>query len=449
MIRDLLALRRDPLGTLTRLAREQGDVARFTLGRQEVFLVGDPGLIEDVLVRQGKSFVKHKVIRARRSAPARIDPGRGLMLSDDPDLHVFGRRLAQPAFRAERVLSFAGAAVADAAASGDRWRHGETIDLEQELGEIVVRSVSTAFFGGRTGDASLAGEIEALLAPFRLATSRALDLAGLLHLSEPIRFVRASDALERRMELLLAEAGRVAAASDVPSLLARAAAAGNERLAGQQLSFEALGILLAAVATTVPALAWAWYEIARHPEVERRLHETVDAELGGGPPEAGQLDRLGYVRAIVSETLRLYPPSWFIGRRSLADVPLGDRTVPRGAIVLVSPYIVHRDPRFFAAPERFDPDRWLGEEPAGRPRFAYFPFGGGARRCIGERFALMEATLLIATLAQRTRLSLVSDRPVELRAAASLRPRQRIRARVERRVPTAGAAAARPAAVAG
>jgi cytochrome P450 len=202
----------------------------------------------------------------------------------------------------------------------------------------------------------------------------------------------------------------------------------------QQVRDEAMTLFLAGHETTANALTWTWYLLAQHPDVEARLHAEVDA-LGHGLPTAADLPRLAYTRMVLAESMRLYPPAWGMGRRALADVQIGGYTIPAGSLVLVSPYVTQRDARFFPDPGRFDPERWTTEAQAARPRFAYFPFGGGARQCIGEQFAWTEGILALATISRRWRLRLVPGHPVALHPLITLRPRHGMRMTVhERRV---------------
>jgi cytochrome P450 len=189
-----------------------------------------------------------------------------------------------------------------------------------------------------------------------------------------------------------------------------------------QIRDEAMTIFLAGHETTAQALSWTWYLLSANPQAEARLHEELDRVLSGRLPSAGDTDRLPYTRAVVAESMRLYPPAWSIARRALAELELGGYRITRRSIVVTSPWIVHRDARWFPEPERFDPERWLVEDP-GRPRSAYFPFGGGTRICIGERFAWTEAVLVLATLASRWRAALVPGHRVEPLPRITLRPR--------------------------
>jgi cytochrome P450 len=250
------------------------------------------------------------------------------------------------------------------------------------------------------------------------------------------RFARAVALLDGIVYRIIAE--RRASGEDRGDLLSMLMAADDvegdgTRMTDRQLRDEVMTILLAGHETTANALTWTWYLLARNPSAGERLHEEVDRALGGRPPGAADLPALGYVERVFAESMRLYPPAWGLGRRALADHEVGGYTVPAGGLVAMSPYVVQRDPRWWPDPERFDPDRFLPEARAARPRFAYFPFGGGARQCIGESFAWMEGVLLLSALAQRWSFRLAPGPPVEPQALITLRPRHGIRMRAEAR----------------
>jgi cytochrome P450 len=207
---------------------------------------------------------------------------------------------------------------------------------------------------------------------------------------------------------------------------------GGGGMSQTQIRDEAMTIFLAGHETTSQALSWTWYLLSENPETEAALHDELDDVLGGRPPTVEDVSRMPYTRAVVSESMRLYPPAWSIARRALSEVDIGGYRITKGAIVIASPWIVHRDARWFPDPESFEPGRWLTEDPE-RPRTAYFPFGGGSRICIGERFAWMEASLLLATLASRWRLRLVPGHPVEPLPRITLRPKHGLRMTLEAR----------------
>jgi cytochrome P450 len=204
-------------------------------------------------------------------------------------------------------------------------------------------------------------------------------------------------------------------------------------MSDRQLRDEAMTIFLAGHETTANALTWTWYLLSQHTEVEARLHEEIDAVLQGRLPTAEDFPRLRYTEMVLAESMRLYPPAWAIGRRALADYRIGEYTIPARAIVLMSPYVMHRNPRYYPEPFRFDPERWTAEAREARPKFAYFPFGGGPRVCIGEGFAWMEGVLLIATIAQQWRMRLAPDQKVAPQPMITLRAKNGIRMQMEKR----------------
>jgi cytochrome P450 len=216
-------------------------------------------------------------------------------------------------------------------------------------------------------------------------------------------------------------------------LLARDDEADGGRMSDAQLRDEAMTIFLAGHETTANALAWTWHLLAQHPDAEERLHREISGALDGRQAAAADVPRLPYARMVLAESMRLYPPAWAIGRRAMHDVEIGGYTIAKGTVVLFSQYLLQRDARFFPNPDRFEPDRWLPQRQQGRPKFAYFPFGGGTRVCIGEPFAWMEGILVLATLARRWRMEPLETAAVPLQPAITLRPARGIRMRARAR----------------
>jgi cytochrome P450 len=219
-------------------------------------------------------------------------------------------------------------------------------------------------------------------------------------------------------------------------LLAQDTEGDGTSMSDLQLRDEALTIFLAGHETTANALTWTWYLLSQHPDVEARLHAEIDSSLRGRLPTFDDLPQLPYTRMVLAESMRLYPPAWAIGRRAIKPFEAGGYTIPAGSVILMSQYIMHRDARFFPEPERFDPERWTQAAQAERPKFSYFPFGGGARVCIGEQFAWMEGILLLATLAQHWQMRLVPDHVVDLQPLITLRPKHGMRMTLVRRTAT-------------
>ena len=430
----MLAMVRRPLEFLPRLVRDQGDIARFSALGQRIVVLSHPDDIRDVLVTNARVFHKGRGLER-----ARMLLGDGMLTSED-DLHLRQRRLAQPAFHRARVSAYGDVMARYAERRADAWRDGETLDLAREMATYTLAVVGKTLF-----DADIEGEApeigRALSDALAAFTFSVLPFAPLLlKLPLPVsrRFARARARLDATILRLVAE--RRASGEDRGDLLSMLLLAqdteGDGRgMTDMQLRDEAMTILLAGHETTANALSWALYLVATHPEVRSRLHAEIDA-LGDAVLGANDVVRLPYSRAVLAEALRLYPPAWVVGRRALAPYEVGGMTLPARTIVLMSQYIVHRDPRWWPDAERFLPERWLAgggaTEPA-RPRLSYFPFGAGTRVCIGEQFAWMEGILALATVSRRWRFEIVAGHPVVPHPIVTLRARHGIMAVVRAR----------------
>jgi cytochrome P450 len=424
-------MRRDPLGFLTRIAQEHGDVARFRMGPVELHLVSRPEWIRDVLVTHAASFHKGRGLeRARRLL------GEGLLTSEDP-VHLRQRRMMQPAFHAQRIAGYADAMVALADRAASRWSAGETRDVALEMTRLTLAIVGRTLFDADVE--SEADEIGAALTTAlglfgRTFTLPYFELLDRLPLPMNRRFDRAKARIDATIARLVEERRRRPGGADLLSLLVSACDTEGDGggMSDAQVRDEAITIFLAGHETTANALAWTWYLLARNPEAESRLHAEVDA-LGGRAPTAADLPRLPWTEMVLAESMRLYPPAWIIGRRAIAPYAVGGFDVPRGSIVVVSQWVTHRDPRWFPDPERFDPERFDLAAKEARPKFAYFPFGGGPRVCIGEGFAWMEGVLVLAAIARRWRLRLAAGQEIVPAPSITLRPRNGIRMILEPR----------------
>ena len=420
---------RDPLGSLTQMAAEHGDVVRFRWWPRHEYLLSDPGLIEQVLVKEQRSFMKGQALQETKRVL-----GQGLLTSEG-DLHLQQRRLMQPLFHRRRITHYAAEMVDCAERRQSSWRAGETRDVHEEMARVTLAVVGRTLFA--TGVEAEAAEIGAALTDAMESLQRfMLPFYGALE-RLPLPAVRRLRESRRRLDLtiyrLLDERRASPGGNDLLTLLLETRDDDGRPMPDQKVRDEAMTIFLAGHETTAVALTWTWMLLARHPAIERRVHEELDEALGTRLPTADDLSRLEYTDKVLKESMRLYPPAWLIGRRALVNVELGGYPIPAGSVVLLSPWVTHRDGRFFADPRRFDPERWTPEAEAARPRFSYFPFGGGVRRCIGEGFALMEAKLLLATIARRWRLRLDPAQRVEPLARITLRPRFGMRMYVEPR----------------
>ena len=428
----LVEIARNPLALFVAIARDYGDIAHYRVGPQNLFFFNHPDLVRDVLVTHGRNFHKSRGLeRARRLL------GNGLLTSED-EIHLRQRRLAQPAFHRQRVAAYAETMASYAENTRARWRDGETLDMHHEMMRLTLDIVAKTLFDADVD--SEAAEIgQALTTAFESFNFAMLPFTEYLE-KLPLPAVRRFNAARNRLDdtvYRMIEQRRASGEDkgDLLSmlLLAQDTEGDGTGMSDTQLRDEALTIFLAGHETTANALTWTWYLLSQNPEAEARLHAEIDSALRGRLPTYDDVALLPYARMVLAESMRLYPPAWAIGRRAIESYEARDFTVPPNSVVLMSQYVMHRDPRFFPDPERFDPERWTPEAQASRPKFAYFPFGGGNRVCIGEQFAWMEGVLLIATIAQRWKMRLVPGHRVELKPLITLRPKYGMRMTVHRR----------------
>jgi cytochrome P450 len=424
--------RRDPLKLLLEAAREHGDVVFLKFGPRSVYLLNNPDYIRDVLVTDNRNFVKSRGLEM-----AKKFLGEGLLTSEG-DFHRRQRRLAQPAFHRQRINAYATVMADYGARARARWRTGQTLDIWQEMMRLTLAIVGKTLFDADVEDE--ANEIRMALTEimqlFERVTSPFAGLLDKLPLPSNIRWRRAKRRLDSIIYRIIDE--RRASGEDRGDLLSMLLLAQDEEGDGStmtdvQLRDEAMTLFVAGHETTANALTWTWYLLSQHPEVEATLHQEIDAALAGKLPAADDFRRLRYTEMVFAEAMRLYPPAWTLGRRALNDYQVNGHTIPAGSILLMSPWVMHHDPRYYPDPFRFEPERWTSEAREARPKFAYFPFGGGPRVCIGESFAWMEGVLLIATLAQQWKMRLASEQRVEPQPKVTLRPRHGIRMVLSRR----------------
>ncbi len=411
---------RDRLGTLTRWAREYGDLVSARFGPRRLVFAYHPDFVEEVLVNQNRKFIKHYRLRETRRTL-----GFGLLTSEG-DFWRSQRKLAQPAFHRERIAAYAQFMVESTERMLGTWSEGQVRDVQSDMMhltlEIVAKTLFDAEIGGDTADASAA--METLMQCFLSRSGSLVTLPHWLPTPVNLRVERAIRRLERILFGIITQ--RRESGEDRGDLLSMLLHAQDEesgrKMTDRQLRDEAMTLFMAGHETTANTMAWAWFLMGGHPEAEARLHAELDEVLEGRLPTLADLPRLSYAESIVTETLRLYPAGWMIGREAIEPVELGGYRIPTGTTVFMSPWVVHRDPRWFDEPDVFRPERWHGGLIQRIHRYAYFPFGGGPRICIGNQFALMEATLILATVAQKYRLSLAPDAAVAPLATMTLRP---------------------------
>ncbi len=419
----LFALRRDPIGFLTRSADEFGDSVHYRLGPSaHAFFFRHPDQVKDVLVTHQHSFAKGRGLQW-----AKQFLGEGLLTSEG-EFHRRQRRLSQPAFHRARVQSYGTVMTDYAARARERWRDGQPLDLAHEMMSLTMAVVAKTLF-----DADVSGEADEIGAWFNNPLA---PLIQRLPLPSNLRFHRARDRLDATIYRMIGE--RRKSGEDRGDLLSMLLLASDVEgdgsgMTDQQLRDEVMTIFLAGHETTANALSWTFYLLSQNSEAEARLFDEVDRVLGARPPAIEDLGDLRFTEQVFAESMRLYPPAWGLGRKAIRDQEVGGYRVPAGAYVLISAFVTQHDGRFFPDPGRFDPDRFTAEARAARPKFAYFPFGGGARQCIGEPFAWMEGVLILATIAQGWRLRLAPGHRVEPQPLITLRPRYGMRMIPERR----------------
>jgi cytochrome P450 len=430
----LPAVRRSPTTTFLDAARRYGDVVSFKIGPRRGYLITNPVDIRHVLQDNARNYKKSPLYDTLR-----VLVGNGLLTSEG-DFWLRQRRIAQPAFHRQRIAALA-AVMADAAReAAAQWTtmasDGRAVDVDQEMMRLTRTVVLRTLLAADLGPFS-----EKVDDAWRILNEQigesfwSLGLTDWWPSAKKRRFQAARAVLRGAVEHVIAARRRCPSESaDLLSMLmsARDEETG-ETMTDEQLRVEVTTFLLAGQETTSLALTWLWYLLSQHRPVQRRLEDEIDAALGDRPPEYADLVSLPYTRMVIDESLRLYPPAWGFSRQALGDDEVGGFRVPRGWLVFVIPYVLHRLPACWENPEAFDPERFSPERIAERPKFIYLPFGAGPRQCIGHQFALIEAQLIVATIAQRYRLHLVPGHTVDPWPLITLRPRFGMPMTIERR----------------
>lgn len=412
--------RRDLLGLFSKCAREYGDVVRLRIPNMPSCLLSHPDHIEYVLVTANKNFKKHKVWRHLSSLF-----GNGLLTSEG-DFWLRQRRLAQPAFHRAAVATYGDVMVEHTQRMLESWQDGQTRDVHQDMMNLTLQIVAkTLFHADVAKEASDVGKaMEEIMAVFVERFRTPIFISQKIPTPSNRRFTRA---VRRLDDIIYGIIGRRRSGGQNPAdllgMLLHAQDEDGSRMTDQQLRDEAINLFLAGHETTAIALSWTWYLLSQDPETETKLAEELQRVLGGRTPAVADLPQLHYTERVVMESMRLYPPAYAFGREALSDCEIGGYRIPAGTTLFISQWIVHHDPRFFETPDAFNPDRWGNDLVKRIPKFAYFPFGGGPRLCIGNNFAMMEAVLLLATIAQKFRLSLLPDHPVVPQPSITLRPK--------------------------
>lgn len=428
-----LSYLRDPLGFLRETRLRHGDFVRVALGPMKIVLLSHPDDVEDVLVTRNKLWQKDAYLQKLRPVL-----GDGL-LSSEGDFWRRQRRLAQPAFHRERTEGYATIMVRHADKLASRWRDGEVRDVHHDMMRLTLEIVAEALFGADVG--RHADEVGEALEDTLAVAADPLELFFPVLMDLPTKKRRRFDIAVKKLDAIVygiieARRQKGTAPEDRPDLLGMLEAARDDdgaRMSDKQLRDECMTLFLAGHETTALNLSWAFFLLSRNPPSLARLHDELDTVLGDRAPTLADLPRLRFTANVIHEALRLYPPAWSLGREAREDVIVGGYPVKRGEQVWFCPWSIQRDARWFARPDAFEPQRWENDFAKTLPKYAYFPFGGGPRLCIGQAFAHMEAVLLLATLTRAFRVEILSSPRATPEPSVTLRPKHGLRGRLHAR----------------
>ena len=420
----------NPIVLFQHLVEKYGDIAHYKIGWNHIVFLNHPDYIREVLAVQNDNFVKERTVRR-----SKMLLGEGMITAEGAQ-HRSQRQVAQPAFHRQRIPEYADVMVREAARMRESWRDGQQRDIAIDMMHLTLNVVAETLFAADLRDEvnELADAINRIMGLYNFLVM--LPAAEwLVHMRPPglAAFLRARKRIDLVVHRMIsAHRNR---ASDGRSLLdlMLAAAPDNTAASEKSLRDQVITIFLAGYETVANALSWTWYLLSQNADAEKLMHEEIDRELDGRLPTYDDIPRLRCVEMVMAESMRLYPPAWAMGRQALNDFQLGDYFLPAKTTLLMSQFITHRDPRFFPDPLRFNPERFTPEAKARRTKFSYFPFGAGFRQCVGESFAWMEGVLMLATLAQKWRMTLVPGHKVEPEPLITLRPKYGMRMQIEAR----------------
>lgn len=424
-----------PLRLFQYMADHLGPISHYRLFNIHVVYLNDPAFVREVLINQAQSFVRERTIKRLK-----ILLGEGLLTSDDPT-HKRSRRIAAPAFHRQRISSYAETMVESARTLREGLREGEVIDIAATMMHLSLEIVARTLFATEI-DADIRAindQTNAIMGIYNYLVAFP-NIEAVLHWPIPgvMRFRKAREKLDRVITRIIADRraegdAKLADRTDLLSLLLLARDEDGSALSDEQLRDEVLTIFLAGYETTANALTWTMYLLTLNPEADARMHDELRTVLGDRVPTLDDYAQLKYTTMVVAEGMRLFPPAWAMGRMNAEPVEIGGYRLPPGTHWYLSQYVLQRNAQIFPDPLKFEPLRHTDEEKAKRDKFAYFPFGGGGRQCIGEAFAWMEMVLVLATVAQRWRMELLPNQKVDVEEKITLRPRYPIRVRLHRR----------------
>lgn len=425
----------EPIPLFEHLHETFGSIAHYRFLGTTIVFINDPEFIHEILINHAGSFVRERTLKRMK-----ILLGEGLITSDDP-IHMRQRRIAAPAFHRQRIAGYADQIVANAAAARDSWSADREIDVSDEMMHLSLHIVARTLFDSEvTADVlSVRDEVNTIMGLYNFLVAFPM-LEKFLHWPIPgvMKFRRSRARLDKVVAAMIASRRGLSREEleqrgDLASMLVAAVdeTGDGTGMDDTQLRDEILTIFLAGYETVANAMAWTWYLLSQNPEAEAKMYAEVRAVLGDRTATMADYPQLKYTEMVFAEAMRLYPPAWAMGRQSTTPIELGPYRFPPGAHFFFSQYIIQRSAEYWDDPLAFRPERHTPEAKAERPRFVYFPFGGGRRQCIGEGFAWMEGVLSIATIAQRWRMRFVERYPVVAQAKITLRPKFPMMMRLE------------------
>ncbi len=427
-----LKFRRRPTEFLAEAAA-LGDVTFFKLGGHSAFFLNHPALARDLLVVNAHKFKKGRALQRAKKLL-----GEGLLTSEK-EAHLRQRRMIQPAFHRARIAEYARSMVEYGEKMANSWQDGDTRDIDKEMMHLTLQIVGKTLFSANVEDEAdeVGGALTALIEMFNYLLLPFSEILEKLPIPQARRFNRAKETLDKVIYGIINE--RHKSGEDKGDLLSMLLMAQDEEgdgkgMSDEQVRDEALTLFLAGHETTANALTFTWYLLSQNPEKEEKFHEELDKILDGRLPTAEDYPNLKYTESVLAEAMRLFPPAWAIGRLALEDHEFGGYKIPKGALILLSPYIAQRDARFWENADDFLPERWEKQSiKEASNKYIYFPFGGGVRRCIGEGFAWTEGVLLLATLARKWKLRLAPEQKIALKPLMTLRPKYGMKMKIEKR----------------
>lgn len=422
----LKQFRTDPIGLLMGLAKNYGDVSHVKIGNMHVVALSHPEDVEEVLVHQAATFSKSPTLkRAKRLL------GDGLLTSEEP-LHRCQQRRMTNGFSTEKIAIYDDVIVEYTSRLINTWQPGATLDFSEAMKRLTLSVIGKVLFGDdfeTEADAIESDFATALdaLRPFRAPLFANLHFTEWIPGTKGWQFRQARSRLDAVVLRLIQERrDDPGAHRDMLSILLSSRdeeAADDAGMVDQQARDEVVTLMLAGHETVAHALAWTWYLLSQHPAVEARLHQELDDVLGDRLPTVNDQPHLTFTRTVLMESMRRFPPVWVIARQAQKQFQIADFVLPAGTVVSMSQFVIHHDAQWYPNPEAFDPERWSRSRDSGRPKFCYFPFGGGSRHCLGERFAWLEAMLILAVIGQRWRACLAPEARVEMDPGFTLRPK--------------------------